>query len=366
MIRRIGLLTGGGDCPGLNAVIRAVTLAATRHGIDVLGIDDGFLGLIENRTRPLHSEDVEHILARGGTILGASNKANPTRFATGVRPDGAPIIDNVLPACLERVRAHQLDALVVVGGDGSMEVAQPFVAAGLNCIGIPKTIDNDVRGTDLSFGFLSAVNTATEALDRVHTTAASHARVIAVEVMGRHAGWIALYAGIASASDMILLPEIPYDTSAIAEHLVRRRAAGKRYSVVCIAEGAHARGGAQVVHRIDPRSPDPVRLGGVSQRLAEQIEQATGIESRFVVLGHVQRGGPPIPTDRVLSTHFGHHAVRLLLRGARNRMVAWVNDGVTDVAIEIPAQGQKLVPADHPLITAAREIGVSFGDSLSA
>jgi ATP-dependent phosphofructokinase / diphosphate-dependent phosphofructokinase len=361
-IRRIGLLTGGGDCPGLNAVIRAVTLAALRHGIEVVGIDDGFLGLIEDRTRVLTAEAVNDILAQGGTILGASNKADPTRYATGRGPDGMPIFENILPRCIDCVRGHAMDALVVVGGDGSLCVAQPFVAAGINCIGIPKTIDNDVTGTELSFGFLTAVSTATEAMDRVRTTAASHARVLCVEVMGRHAGWIALYSGIAAAADMILMPEIPFDVDKVCAEINRRRKAGKRYSVICIAEGARPVGGSQVVARVDPTSPDPIRLGGISTHIAARIESCTGVESRFVVLGHVQRGGGPIAADRILGTHFGHHAVSLLRRGVRNRMVAWVNDAVTDVPIDVPARGQKTVPQGHPLIAAAREIGVGFGD----
>jgi ATP-dependent phosphofructokinase / diphosphate-dependent phosphofructokinase len=361
-IRRIGLLTGGGDCPGLNAVIRAVTLAARTHGFEVVGIYDGYQGLIDRRTRPLCAADVEDILAQGGTILGASNKSDPTRYAVGKNSDGTPIFENVLPQCIQFVRDCGMDALAVVGGDGSICVAQPFVAAGINCIAIPKTIDNDVRGTELSFGFLTAVDTATQALDRVRTTAASHSRVIAVEVMGRHAGWIALHSGIASGADMILLPEIPFDVDTICRTIDQRRAAGKRYQVICIAEGARPRGGQQVVARIDPTSPDPVRLGGISQQIAAQIESRTGIESRYVVLGHVQRGGGPIASDRVLATRFGHHAVNLLKSGAQNRMVAWVNSTIADISIEIPAQGQKLIPDGHHLIAAARELGVSFGD----
>jgi phosphofructokinase-like protein len=361
-IRRIGLLTGGGDCPGLNAVIRAVTLAARTHGIEVLGIDDGFLGLIENRTRPLRSADVSHILGQGGTILGASNKANPSRFSVGKDASGKPIFENVMDRCLSNIRGHGLDALVVVGGDGSMEVSLPFVRAGVNCIGIPKTIDNDIVGTDLSFGFLTAVATATEALDRVHTTAASHARAIAVEVMGRHAGWIALYAGIAGAADMILLPEMPFDPEAVCRSVMTKRRDGRRYSVICVAEGARPVGGEQTIQRLDPAAADPVRLGGVSQKLASVVEAQTGIETRFVVLGHVQRGGGPIAPDRVLATRFGHKAVQLLNSGARNRMVARVNDAITDIPIEVAGSGQRLVPMDHHLITAAREIGVSFGD----
>jgi ATP-dependent phosphofructokinase / diphosphate-dependent phosphofructokinase len=361
-ISRIGVLTGGGDCPGLNAVIRAVTKDAISHGIEVVGILDGFLGLIEDRVRPLREEDVSGILTLGGTILGASNRSHPAHFEVGRGPDGSPRFEDVTPRCLATIATHGLDALVVVGGDGTMEAAQGLVRAGINCIGIPKTIDNDVRGTDLTFGFLSAVSIATEAIDRVHTTAASHHRVIAVEVMGRNAGWIALASGVASGSDVVLIPEIPFAIRGVCAAIEERRSRGKRYSIVCVAEGAAPRSGEPVVLRRDVASPNPVRLGGVAQRITEQVEADTGVESRYVVLGHVQRGGTPVAADRVLGTQFGHQAMGLLRSGAWNRMVARQGGQFTDVDLAIAASGCRVIPQGDPLIAAARAVGTSFGD----
>lgn len=346
----------------MNAIIRTVVAIAADAGIEVFGVSDGFLGLIENRVRRLVPTDVADILARGGTILGASNKSDPRRHVTGRHPDGSPIFENVLDRCLARIADHRLEALLVIGGDGSLMVAQAFTAAGVNCIGIPKTIDNDVRGTDLAVGFLTAVTIATEALDRVRTTAASHHRVIAVEVMGRHTGWIALWAGIAAGADVILIPEIPFTHDHVARAVLRRRDAGQRFSIICVAEGAAPAGGCQAVARLDPASPDPVRFGGIAQQVAQHLESATGIESRYVVLGHVQRGGPPVPQDRILATLLGHHAMSLLHAGARNRLAAIRDNALADVDLAIPAQGPRRVPRDDPLIAAGRALGVSFGD----
>lgn len=361
--RRIGVLTGGGDCPGLNAVIRAVTKSAVfDHDIEVLGIADGFLGLIENRIRPLSNDDVSNILTRGGTILGTSNKANPARFATGRKPDGEPVFSDVTDLCMRHIEEHALDAIIAIGGDGTISCAQPFVQRGVNVIGVPKTIDNDIIGTEVSFGFLTAVEVATEALDRIHTTAASHHRVMIVEVMGRNAGWIALHAGTASGSDVILIPEIPYDVHAVCDAIRRRGKLGKRFSIICIAEGARPINGELSVARIDPTSPDPIRLGGIGERLAAAIEQITRLETRCTILGHVLRGGTPCAADRILATEFGHHAVHLLTRGKRNRMIVRQANVTTDIEIATSAHAQRLVPLDHPLIAAARAVGTSFGD----
>jgi phosphofructokinase-like protein len=364
--RRIGLLTGGGDCPGLNAVIRAVTKDALFHGIEVVGFLDGYLGLIEDRSRPLTVDAVSNILTAGGTILGTSNKANPFRFIPDA--DGPP--RDVSDRCLATCRRHGLEGLVVVGGDGTMTIAADLArldGGNLRIIGIPKTIDNDVRGTDISFGFITAVATATEALDRVHSTAASHHRAMVVEVMGRNAGWIALHAGIASGADIILIPEIPFSIDRVIEVILERRRRGRSFSIICAAEGARPIGGSQVIARLDPTSPDPVRLGGIGKVLADEIEARTAaagraIEARYVVLGHVQRGGPPVPADRVLATQLGHHAMTLLKAGAHARMVGISNGSLTDVDLSVPATGQRLVPTDHPLIAAARSVYTSFGD----
>ncbi|MCP3920794.1 MAG: 6-phosphofructokinase [bacterium] len=360
--RRIGILTGGGDCPGLNAVIRAVTKDAIYNGIEVIGIEDGFLGLIEERLRPLTYPDVSDILTTGGTILGSSNKANPARFATGTDASGRPIFEDVSPRCLEVAKSAGLEALVVVGGDGTMMCAQPFVAAGLSCIGVPKTIDNDIVGTELSFGFLTASHVATEALDRVHTTADSHGRVLVVEVMGRNAGWIALHSGVAGGADVILLPEIPFDMDAVCEKIARRRARGKRSTVICAAEGARPKDGTQIVRTVDPSSPDPIKLGGIAAFVAAEVEARTDVEARHVVLGHTQRGGSPVPADRVVATMFGDGAIELVKAGKRNRMVAMQAGRLTDIAIEESMGGQRLVALDHPLIAAARSVYTSFGD----
>lgn len=359
------MLTGGGDCPGLNAVIRAVTKDAAYHGIEVVGFEDGFLGLIEDRGRDLSAADVSGILTSGGTILGTCNRSTPTRYRVGTSATGEPQYADVTERCFETYRRHGLDALVVIGGDGSMTIADHIDRAGgaaVNVIGIPKTIDNDLFGTDLTFGFLTAVETATGALDRVHTTAASHHRALFVEVMGRNAGWIALHAGVASGADVIMIPEIPFSLEAVEAAIVARSRMGKRYSVVCIAEGARPRGGTPVVAAVDPTLPDPIRLGGIAKYVSDHIERATKIECRHVVLGHVQRGGSPVAADRVLATQFGHEAMRLLRDGARGRMVAMTGLRLTDVPLSECAGRQRLVPVDHPLVAAARAVYTSFGD----
>ena len=361
-IHRIGVLTGGGDCPGLNAVIRAVTKDALSHGVSVVGIEDGFAGLLERRTRPLSSDDVSGILTTGGTILGSSNKADPARHMIGRDAQGKPIHENRISDCVAYVRELGIDALVVIGGDGTMTVASQFIAAGVPCVGVPKTIDNDLFGTDLTFGFQTAVSIATEAIDRVHTTAASHHRVMVVEVMGRNAGWLALHAGVASGSDVILMPELPFTIEGVCAAVEARRAHGRRYSVVCCSEGAAPRGGHQIVDRVDDTSPDPIRLGGVGKWVADQVQDRMGIESRHVVLGHVQRGGTPVPLDRVLATLFGDHAIELLKGGVTNRLVVMQGGRVTDVPLVDAAGKQRLVPVDHPLVAAARSVGTTFGE----
>lgn len=361
-IRRIGILTGGGDCPGLNAVIRVVAKTAmNQYGWEVYGIEDGYLGLIENRMRPLAPADVSNILTVGGTILGTSNKANPKHFATGTDREGNPIFEDVVDRCIYHAKQRQLDAIVAIGGDGTMSGAQDLIEAGLPFVGVPKTIDNDLMGTEVTFGFQTAVSIATECLDRLHTTAASHHRVMVCEVMGRNAGWIALYAGIASGSDVILMPEQAYDIDAIAECCLSRSRHGKRFTIVCVSEGAKPMGGDQIVSRVDPTSPDPVRLGGIGQLLAQQIEEKTGIESRCTVLGHIQRGGTPIAADRLLATYFGHHATELLAEGRFNRLVVMQNHVCTDVDIMFAANKQRTVPLDHPIIKAAAAVGTNFG-----
>ena len=362
-IKRIGVLTGGGDCPGLNAVIRAVTKTAIwKPGIEVFGIEDGFQGLIEDRVRPLSARDVSGILTRGGTVLGSNNRANPRRYCVRVDPVTGPVWENVTERCVDTARRHQLDAIIVIGGDGTMASAAPLVESGVNIIGVPKTIDNDIVGTEITFGFLTAVNTATEALDKLQSTADSHHRVMVCEVMGRNAGWIALTSGVASGSDIILLPEIPFDLDHICENIDFRMNKGPGFAIIVAAEGARPREGKQMVDRLDPTSPDPIRLGGIGRWVADEIAKRTGVETRASALGHIQRGGGPIPADRILATHFGYHAIKTLLEGKRSRMVMRQGNVFGDVDIMHAVGKQRLVPLNNPLIEAARAIGTGFGD----
>jgi len=362
-LSRIGVLTGGGDCPGLNAVIRVVTKAAILQlGLQVMGIEDGFLGLIRNRMRPLEMDDVSNILTVGGTILGTSNKANPARFVTGHDADGNPIFEDVTRRVLEHIQERHLDGLICIGGDGTMSVAAHMIRHGVPCIGVPKTIDNDLMHSDITFGFLTAVETATQALDRIHSTASSHHRVMAVELMGRNAGWLALHAGLAAGADVILIPEIPYDIAAVCEKCLQRSRHGKRFTLIAIAEGARPKGGQRVVSQVVRDSPDPIRLGGISNVLVEEITARTGLEARATVLGHVQRGGTPIAADRVLAMTFGHKAIQLVASGQWNNCVVRQNGEATFVPIEAVAGQQRTVPLDDPLLDMARAVGTALGD----
>ncbi len=360
---RIGILTGGGDCPGLNAVIRAVTRAAiSQLGAEIIGIEDGYLGLIRNRMRPLSSDDVSNILTQGGTILGTSNKANPAHFMVGEDDNGRPMFEDVTNRVLEHVAENALDVLVAIGGDGTMSGAANLIRRGVRVIGVPKTIDNDLMHSELTFGFVTAVQTAAEALDRIHATASSHHRIMLVEVMGRNAGWLALSAGLASGADIILLPEVPYTLDAIVEACERRMAKGRRFTLMCVAEGAAPQGGKQVVDKVVHDSPEPIRLGGVSVVLARQIAERTGHETRATVLGHVQRGGTPAAFDRVLATQFGFKAVQLIAEQAWGQLAVFREGRIEAVPIESVADQQRLVPLDHPLVACARSLGTSLGD----
>ncbi len=362
-LRRIGVLTGGGDCPGLNAVIRAVTKSAiTEHGLEVVGIHDGFLGLIEDRVQPLRFDDVSNILDRGGTILGTSNKADPSRFVVGRNPDGSLIFEDVRDRVMATAERHGIDVVVCIGGDGTMSGASRLVEKGMHFVGVPKTIDNDLMFTDVTFGFDTAVSTATDALDRIRTTAASHHRVMLVEMMGRNAGWITLHAGIAGGADVILIPEIEFSLAALCKSCVDRSEKQKAYTLIAVSEGAKPIGGQAVVDQVVADSPDPIRLGGVSDVLCHQISERTDLECRATILGHVQRGGRPTPHDRVLATQFGCHAVKLVTGGEHNRMVAMQRGQLTSVPIAEVADRQRMVAGDHPLLAAGRATGASFGD----
>jgi len=359
-IKSIAVLTGGGDCPGLNAVIRAVTKTAmNKFGLEVWGIEDGFLGLIEDRMHVLSYNEVSNILTVGGTILGSSNTANPGAYK--IRVGKKVKTRDVSAQCIKVLKDHNIDALICIGGDGTMTSAARFAKKGLTVMGVPKTIDNDLYGTDITFGFNTAVNTATEAIDKVHTTASSHHRVMIVEVMGRYAGWIALHAGVASGSDVILLPEMPYRIDKICEFVLGRSKRGKRFSIVVVAEGAKQKGGKMVVAKKLAHSPDPIRLGGVANVLAEQIGQCTGLQCRAIVLGHIQRGGTPTPFDRALATDFGHKAVELLMQGVRGHLVVMKDGKLSSIALSRVAGKIKTVPKNHHLIKAALAVGTSFG-----
>lgn len=360
--KRIAVLTGGGDCPGINAVIRAVTKKAILgYGMEVIGVKDGYDGVIHNRYRKLEYDDVSGILTLGGTILGTSKVANPYRHA--VKKGDKLEFEDVSKATIENIRRLEIDCLVCIGGDGTLNIAHRlFKDGGIPIVGIPKTIDNDLRGTDITFGFDSAVFIATEGIDRVHTTAQSHHRVMIVEVMGHNAGWIALHSGIAGGGDIILIPEIPYDMEIIAEKVRERSRIGKRFSIVVVAEGAKPKGGDIVIQRIVKESSDPIRLGGIGFLLGDQIEKKTGVETRTVVMGHLQRGGTPTPFDRVLATRLGSKAIDLIESKDFGYMVGVNGDSLVKVSLEEVAKGFKTVPLDHPLLGAARSVGTSFGD----
>ena len=360
-IKTIGILTAGGDCPGLNVVIRAVAkVAINDYGIKVIGFEDGYDGLVRNRFITLSNKDVSGILTLGGTILGTSNIADPYRYP--VQKGSKFVIKDLSAQAIANYKANGLDALIVIGGDGTLSIASKLMKDGLDIVAVPKTIDNDLAETEYTFGFESAVVTATEALDKLHTTAQSHHRVMILEVMGRYAGWIALYAGVAGGGDVILIPEIPYDLKKVCDKLHERRHHGKRFSIVVIAEGAKPKGGKMTVSRVIEKSPDKIRLGGVGYQLMDAIEKQTGIESRATILGHVQRGGTPTAFDRILATRFGYEAINLVLRKKFGRMVALKGEGVTDVSIAKAIGKLKRVPPNHLLIKSAKAIGVTFGN----
>ena len=365
-IRRIAILTSGGDAPGLNAVIRSVVKTAVlRHQWEVVGILDGFEGLIgPTRSRPLTLDDVAGLLPRGGSILGCTNRGHLRSDAHG----GFDQTRGALRSVAAAVETIGADALVVVGGDGSHRIAHELVELGVPLVGIPKTIDNDLTGTEATFGFDSAVSFATDAIDRLHTTAESHGRVMVVEVMGRDAGWIALNAGIAGGADVILIPEIPYVLEHAAKHIAARDAAGKRFSIVVVAEGAFAAGSGQpdvtgTDHPGGGRAGARPALPGIGARVASELALVTDKDVRAVVLGHLQRGGSPTATDRLLASAFGAAAVRAIADRRFGKMVAWRGGGIQLVPISECAGQPRMVPTDHPLLETARGLGISFAGS---
>lgn len=360
-VRRIGVLTGGGDAPGLNAVIRAVVKTAINvYGWEVIGIQDGYEGLLFQREpRRLTHKDVRGILPRGGTILGTTNRGNP--FAYKVKVDGREEVRNLSRDALKRIRELGLDALVVIGGDGSLKIALELFKMGAPVVGIPKTIDNDLSATDITFGFDTALNTATDALDKLHTTAESHHRVMILELMGRDAGWIALETGIAGGADVILIPEIPFSLEGVCTKIQERDRGGQKFSMIVVAEGAPLPGGEMVYQEGGGIEKLP-RLGGVGNQLAALIRSRIPNEVRVTVLGHVQRGGSPTPFDRLLGTRLGAAAVRLVAQGGFGKMVALRSPSIVPVDLEDAVGKQRKVDPNGEYVMTARGLGVSFGD----
>lgn len=359
-VKRIGVLTGGGDCPGLNAVLRALVRTADNdYNMDVVGFTDGFEGVVEGRYRELTSKDVSGILARGGTILGTSNRADPFNY---------PVLDQEEYVYLDRsaqavrtIDSLGLDALIAIGGDGTMAACGGMSKKGVPIIGVPKTIDNDLWGTDVTFGFDSALTTATEAVDKIHTTAQSHHRVMIIEVMGRYAGWLALYSGIAGGGDIVLIPEIPYDIEEVCSAVRTRNASGKNFSIVVVGEGAKPVGGDIVIKRMVENSPDAIRLGGVSHQIAAQIEGLTNLESRVTILGHLVRGGAPSAADRILATKLGAQAVHLAAKREFDQMVAIRGGKLSSTPISEVAGKMRLVTPDDEIVRVALSLGISLG-----
>ena len=357
----IAINTGGGDAPGLNAVIRAVVLSATRLGWDVYGIRRGYQGLFEeDGVVDLTRDTVRGITHLGGTILGTTNRGNPLSWPVE-KEDGTVELVDRSDEIIEEFRRRELDVLIAIGDDGSLKIASALSEKGLPVVGVPKTIDNDLASTRVTFGFHTAVNTATDAIGRLHSTAEAHSRVMVVELMGRTAGWIALYAGVAATADVILIPEIPYHLDSLCAKIDERYEAGPGFAIVVAAEGA-LEGGGSHTFREDSQAGESARLGGIAEKLARQIEERTGHETRSLVLGHLQRGGEPIAYDRLLAIRFGSAAVELVRDGRLGCMVALRPPEVLAVPLKEAVAKLKLVPTDGDLVRAARSIGVSFGD----
>ncbi|MEQ8822708.1 MAG: ATP-dependent 6-phosphofructokinase [Sumerlaeia bacterium] len=363
-VRSIAILTGGGDCPGLNAVIRAAAKSAMyEYDLKVYGIHDGFHGLIYRNCEELKPHHVSGILTLGGTILGSSNKDNP--FAHTMKIDGETKRVDVSDECIDYMKVMGFDALIAIGGDGTQNMAYQFYKKGVPVVGVPKTIDNDLMATDRTFGFSTAVETATEAIDRLHTTAMAHHRVQIVEIMGRYAGWLTLHAGVAGGADVILIPEIEYDLDVVSEYCLSRSRHGKRFTIIAVSEGAKPQGGQMTISKVVADSPDPIRLGGIGGVLAELIQSKTGLEARATTLGHLQRGGSPDANDRVLATRFGHHAVEMIMRGEFGHMAALHGSDISSVPLADAISKLKVVqPGIDPVVKAARAVGTCFGDEM--
>lgn len=362
-IKKIAILTGGGDAPGLNAVIYALTRTAILdYGYEVIGYKFGYRGLYNNDFMPLNLDTVSGILHRGGTILYSSNKDN--LFDYTVEENGKKVKKDVSDVAVENLKKENVDALVVLGGDGTLTSARDFARKGVNVIGVPKTIDNDLGATEVTFGFQTAVDVVAEALGRLHTTAESHHRILIAEVMGRNAGWLTLHSGMAGSADVILIPEIPYSIEHIVSKIKNRDHRGKPFSIIAVAEGAKELGGELIVNKVVADSPDPIRLGGVGAKLAADLEKALGDqhEVRSVALGHIQRGGETCAYDRVLSIRYGVEAANLVARGEFGNMVCIKDGKMSKVKLEDVIGNNKQVDPEGELVKAARALGISFGD----
>lgn len=359
-IRRIGVTTGGGDCPGLNAVIRGVVKSAIcEHGWDVIGIEDGFDGLLKpGKTQMLELKDVNGILNRGGTILGTTNRGNPFKYP--VERNGEIVPEDLSKQVVDNIKMLRLDALIVIGGDGTLSIANDFYKMGVPVVGVPKTIDNDLSATEITFGFDTALNTATDAIDKIQTTAESHHRVMLVEVMGRNSGWIAIEAGIAGGADIILIPEIPYDIEAICKEISKRQWEGCKSTIIVVAEGAKPIDG-EIVAQAEEKKLGIVRLGGVAQVVADEITKRTKQETRVTVLGHLQRGGSPSPFDRILSSRYGTAAVKLVANGEFGKMVSLRPPNIVAVPIEEAIGVVKKVSLNGDMVRTAKSLGILLG-----
>ncbi len=359
-IRRIAVNTGGGDAPGLNAVIRSIVLSAIGRGWEVLGIRKGYEGLFDtSKTVQLDRDSVRGITHLGGTILGTTNRNNPFEFPVNLPGRETELVDRS-DELIENFKRLQIDALIAIGGDGSMSIAHRLAEKGLPIVGVPKTIDNDLSGTVVTFGFDTAVSVATDAIDRLHSTAEAHERVFVVEVMGRYAGWIALNAGVAATADAVLIPEIPFDIGSVCNKIMDREARGRRFSIVVAAEGARPIDGQMVAR--DQGAGREVLLGGIAQQVASEISERTGKETRTVVLGHLQRGGRPTTFDRLLALRFGAAAVRMIAKRRFGVMVALDPPKVLAVPLKVATERMKTVPLDSDTILTARDLNVSLGD----
>jgi 6-phosphofructokinase 1 len=359
---KIAVNSGGGDAPGLNAVIYAVTMAADRRGWEVYGSHTGYAGLLDtDEMTRLTPEKVAGIVSLGGTILGTTNKGDPFRMPVKNAAGDIEIRD-VSGRIITNFRRLGLDVLIAVGGDGSLRIANRFAGMGIPVVGVPKTIDNDLASTVITFGFDTAVSTATEAIDKLHSTASAHERVLVVEVMGRYAGWIALNSGISGSADAILIPEIPFDIDKVCEKIMGNELHGKRYGIVVVAEGAAAEGGQMLQKGSGEEGRQEPLLGGIGECVAREIQQRTGKDTRSLVLGHLQRGGSPTTFDRLVALRFGGAAVRFIAEGQRNVMVSLRPPNMVAVPLAEAAEKMKSVPLDSDQISTARDMGISFGD----